>query len=248
MWIDLPTPIVIAHRGDKTYAPENTLAAFRQAAAKGADAIELDVKLTADGQVIVLHDQEVDRTTNGVGNIKNISFAALRNLDAGSWFSKGFISEKVPTLSEVFETVGKLVHINIELTNYATPWDDLILNVVGLVKKHKIQDRILFSSFFFRNIKKASLMLPDAQCGLITKSGFMGFWGRNFGWRGKFLSLNPFVTDVNPGLVNRIHAAGKLVNAWTVNSEADISEMIRLGVDGFITDDPARVLHMLGRG
>jgi glycerophosphoryl diester phosphodiesterase len=90
MWIDLPHPAVIAHRGDKKNAPENTLAAFKLAAEKGADAIELDVQLSADGQVIVFHDPVVDRTTNGTGRVSTFSLDALRDLDAGSWFSEHF--------------------------------------------------------------------------------------------------------------------------------------------------------------
>ena len=107
MWIDLSRPAIIAHRGDKTHAPENTMAAFKMAAENGADAIEFDVKLTADGRVIVLHDQTVNRTTNGTGRISQLPFAAVRELDAGAWFSEKFRGERIPTLDEVFETVGK---------------------------------------------------------------------------------------------------------------------------------------------
>src|SRR5512136_2702473 len=98
MWIDAPRPIIIAHRGDKSHAPENTLAAFSLAAEEGADAIEFDVKLSADGQVIVLHDQTVDRTTNGKGNVSRLPLTALRELDAGMWFSEQYRGEKIPTL------------------------------------------------------------------------------------------------------------------------------------------------------
>ncbi len=103
MWIDLSLPVVIAHRGDKTYAPENTLAAFKLAVEKGADALEFDAKLTADGQVIVIHDRTVNRTTNGTGKLSNFTLAALRELDAGVGFSEKFRGEGIPTLDEVFE-------------------------------------------------------------------------------------------------------------------------------------------------
>ena len=93
IWSDLPRPIVIAHRGDKSFAPENTLAAFNLAAEKGADAIEFDVKLCADGQVIVLHDQTVERTTNGSGDVAGLPLAAIRELDAGAWFSEHYQGE-----------------------------------------------------------------------------------------------------------------------------------------------------------
>jgi glycerophosphoryl diester phosphodiesterase len=247
MWIDLPRPIVIAHRGDKANAPENTLAAFKLAADKGADAIEFDVKCTMDGQVIVIHDQTVDRTTNGTGDISKIPFAALRDLDAGAWFSAQFSGERLPTLDEVFETVGKRLHMNVELTNYASPGDDLVPKVVELVKKHAVQEHTIFSSFLARNLKQARLLMPEIPRGLLTLPGLLGLWGRTFGWRGDYFALHPYLAEVTPGLVNRVHAAGKWLNVWTVNDGEDLKKMIGLGVDAIFTDEPGLALHLLGR-
>jgi glycerophosphoryl diester phosphodiesterase len=247
MWNDISRPAVIAHRGDKSHAPENTLAAFKLAAEKGADAIEFDVKLTADGQVIVLHDQTVDRTTNGTGNVSALPLKVLRELDAGAWFSEMFRGERIPTLEEVFETVGKRLFLNVELTNYATPGDDLIAKVVELVKKHDMQDRTLFSSFFIRNLRKVRLLLPKVPRGLLTWSGLLGFWGRTFSWRGDYFALHPYLVDVNQGLVQRVHATGKCVHVWTVNIEEDLKRVIALGADAIITDNPELALRLLGR-
>src|SRR5512141_36930 len=99
-----PTPIILAHRGDQSHAPENTLPAFQQAIQKGADGVELDAKLASDGHVIVIHDTTVDRTTNGMGRIPSFTLEAIRKLDAGSWFDSKFSGAKVPLLGEVFET------------------------------------------------------------------------------------------------------------------------------------------------
>jgi glycerophosphoryl diester phosphodiesterase len=247
MWTDLPHPAVIAHRGDKALAPENTLAAFNLAVNKGADAIEFDVKLTADGQVIVLHDQRVDRTTNGTGSVSSYKFAALRELDAGAWFSEQFRGERIPGLEEVFETFGKQIYMNVELTNYATPADDLVVKVVDLVKKHGLQRRTLFSSFVIRNLRKARSLLPEVLCGLLTMHGWLGFWGRKISWRNGFYSLHSHITDTNSGLLNRVHATGTQVYVWTVNTEKDIKKMIGLGVDAIFTDDPGLALWLLGR-
>ena len=247
MWSDLHRPIVIAHRGDKTHAPENSLAAFSLAAENGADAIEFDVKLTANGRVIVIHDPTVDRTTNGKGKISQLPFAAVRELDAGAWFSEEFRGERIPTLDEVFETVGKRLYMNIELTNYATPFDNLVPKVVELIKTHGLQKQMLFSSFFARNLMKARSLLPEVPCGLLCMRGALGLWGRTFTWRGDYFGLHPFWTDIDPGLVNRVQAAGKRVYAWTVNPEEGLKRMIGFGVDAIITDDPVLALRLLGR-
>jgi glycerophosphoryl diester phosphodiesterase len=247
MWIDLPKPAVIAHRGDSINAPENTLSAFMLAAEKGADAIEMDVKLTSDGHVIVLHDLLVDRTTNGTGNISKLQLSTIRGFDAGGWFSDRYDREKIPTLDEVLESVGKRLHINIELTNYATPADNLVEKVVELVIKHNLQDRILFSSFFPHNLWKAGLLLPKIPRGLLTMRGSLGSLGRAIGWRGNFYALHPFFTDVTPALVKRVQKGGRRLIVWTVNREEDLQRMINLGVDALITDDPTLTLQLLGR-
>ncbi len=104
---DLISPLVYAHRGASAHAPENTISAFLLAAEHGADGIELDVKITRESRVIVLHDQTLQRTTTGSGNFKKFSFDDMRKLDAGSWFSPEYAQEKIPTLEEVFEAVGE---------------------------------------------------------------------------------------------------------------------------------------------
>lgn len=248
MWIDLPHPTIIAHRGDKACAPENTLAAFKLAAEKGADAVEFDVQLTADGQVIVIHDPILDRTTNGTGKVSQAPLAALRDLDAGAWFSEKYRGERIPTLDEVFETVGKHLYMNVELKNYSTPCDTLVFQVVELIRKHGVQGRTLFSSFLPHNLRKARFLLPGVPRGLLTMRGKWGSWGRAFGWRGDFFALHPNFVDVNPGLVDRVHAAGKRVHVYTVNTEGDIRKMIGLGVDAIFVGDLELALNLLGRG
>jgi glycerophosphoryl diester phosphodiesterase len=110
-----------------------------------------------------------------------------------------------------------------------------------------MQERVLFSSFLARNLRRAAALLPEVPRGLLTLSGLLGLWGRVAGWRGNVQALHPYYTDVTAGLVERLHAAGKTVNTWTVNGEVDIKTMIGRGVDGIITDDPALALRLLGR-
>jgi glycerophosphoryl diester phosphodiesterase len=246
--IDWPRPLIFAHRGDSVHAPENTLASFELAARQGADAVELDAKLTSDGHVVVIHDATVDRTSNGNGKVARMPLAALRELDAGVRFSEQFRGEKIPTLDEVFEAVGKKVFINVELTNYSTPLDSLVPKVVLLVRKHGLEGRVLFSSFFPQNLFKAAQLQQGVPRGLLTWAGWMGWWGRTYGFRSDmYQALHPHLSDVIPGLVDRIHAAGKRIHVWTVDAEADMKRLIGYGVDGLFTDDPALAARLLGR-
>ncbi|MBN2387160.1 MAG: hypothetical protein JXB85_09070 [Anaerolineales bacterium] len=248
MWPDLPTPLVIGHRGASAHAPENTLAAFQLAVEQGAQAIECDVKLTGDGQVVILHDRTVDRTTDGRGELRQLSLAAVRELDAGVRFGEQFRGQRVPTLSETLEAVGQKTILNIELTNYATPFDDLVSKVVEQIRKFGLQGRVLFSSFFPHNLIKVRKLLPDTPCGLLIWPEWMGWWGRSFGFRSDiYQALHPPLGDVDQRLVQRVHAAGRRVHVWTVNAEADMKRMIGLGVDGIFTDDPLLLGRMLGR-
>jgi glycerophosphoryl diester phosphodiesterase len=233
-----PTPIIFAHRGASAAAPENTLASFELAARQGAPAIEFDVKLTSDRQVIVIHDQTLDRTTNGSGQVTKQSLAALRELDAGSWRAEEFRGEKIPTLAEVFEAVGTKVLMNIELTNYATPFDGLVHEVAALIKKHRIEERVYFSSFFPTNLVIARRLLPTVPRGQLYLEAGSGWWQRT---AANFMSVDaehPYLTDVTAETVQRAHARGRRVHVWTVNDPADMRRLRSQGVDGIFTDDP----------
>ncbi len=193
----LPRPVVFAHRGASARAPENTLAAFELALAEGADAIELDAKLTADGHVVVFHDPTLERTTNGTGQLAPRTLEQLRALDAGSSFSERFRGEKIPLLEEVFDAVGKKLFINVELTNYRTPFDDLVRQVCELVKKCRLEEYVIFSSFLPGNLTKARQILPDVPRGLLAPKHLLGAWARSFGFAfGDYAALHPYVTDV----------------------------------------------------
>ncbi|HEX5840744.1 MAG TPA: glycerophosphodiester phosphodiesterase family protein [Anaerolineales bacterium] len=241
----LPQPVIFAHRGASAHAPENTLAAFELALAQQADAIELDVKLSADGHVVVIHDATVDRTTNGKGRVKDLSFAELKKLDAGSFFSETFAGEKIPALDEVFETVGKRTFINVELTNYNTPRDTLVETVCMLVKKHNLQKRVLFSSFLASNLSKARSYLPDVPRGLLALNGLLGVWARSFGFVfGKYDALHPYLQDMNHQQAVRVHRLNRRIHVWTVNEEADMRRLFNWGVDGIFTDDPELALKV----
>ncbi len=233
-------PLIYAHRGASAHAPENTISAFLLAIEHGADGIEFDVKVTRDGRVIVLHDQTLQRTTTGSGDFKNFTYDELRKLDAGSKFSTKYSNEKLPTLEEVFEAVGNRIGINIELTNYATPGDDLIEKVAIILASTKDTSRVMFSSFNWGNLKKASKLCPGIHCGILALPGIAGWLSRSYFTRNvPHEAVHPYFTDVSKNSVKNWHHQGLKVNIWTVN---DPNEMLRLkdiGVDMIMTDDPA---------
>jgi glycerophosphoryl diester phosphodiesterase len=210
--------------------------------------VELDAKLSADG-VVVHHDTAVDRTTDGHGRLSQFPLAALRELDAGSFFSEKFRGEKIPTLDEVFEAIGKRAIINVELTNYFTPLDRLVEKVCELVRRHALQKHILFSSFFAGNLKKAAAFLPEIPRGLLAFKGWKGDWARSFGFAfGNYDALHPYLTDVTAQQVQRVHRLHRKINVWTVNKEEDVRRLLGWGVDGLITGDPLGVVRIVKGG
>jgi glycerophosphoryl diester phosphodiesterase len=243
-----PRPIIFGHRGDNLYAPENTLPSFSQAIQKGADGIELDAKVTADGHVIVIHDGTVDRTTDGKGLVASLTLEAIRKLDAGSWKDKKFAGTKVPLLEEVFEMVGKDRLINIELTNYYAPPDNLVEKVCELIRRHNNASQILFSSFYVRNLKIASHIMPEIPRGLLALPGFLGLWARSFGFMfGDYQALHPHISNCSREQIQRAHRVKRRVHVWTANEPEDIRRLRDWDVDGIFTDDPETAVKTLGR-
>jgi glycerophosphoryl diester phosphodiesterase len=244
-----PRPILLGHRGDPAHAPENTLPSFQQAVQKGADGVELDAKLTADGHVVVIHDPTVDRTTDGTGRVASFTLEVIRKFDAGSWFSEKFRGTKIPLLGEVIETLGKEKLINIELTNYSTPLDGLVDTVCELIKRRNIQGQIIFSSFLASNLKRAAQLLPQIPRGLLATPGLMGLWSRSFGFMfGDYQALHPHISNVDRQQVQRVHRLNRRVHVWTANTPDQIYRLRDWGVDGIFTDDPQTAIRALGRG
>jgi len=244
LYSELPHPAIIAHRGASAYAPENTLASFELALRQGADAIELDAKLSADGQVVVIHDHTVNRTTDGFGRVKDLSLAELRKLDAGSHFDITYQGEPIPTLDEVFKAVGQLTFINVELTNYQSWSDSLPARVAAMVKRHKLQRRVFFSSFNPLALIQIRRLVPEAPTGLLALPGKSGAWARS--WPGRLVgyhALHPEAGDVTEALVESVHRREQRVFVWTVNREEEMRRLFSNGVDGIFTDDPLLALQ-----
>jgi glycerophosphoryl diester phosphodiesterase len=248
MLLDLPRPVIFAHRGASAHSPENTLSSFNLAVLQGTDAVELDVNLSADGHVVVFHDLTLDRTTDGSGRLSQKNLVELRDLDAGAFFSDKFRGEKIPVLEEVFETVGKKTFINIEFKNYTTLRDQLVEKVCAIVAKHGLEDMVLFSSFSAANLKKAFRLLPRVPRGLLAFEGWAGAWARSFGFTfGDYAALHPSIKDVNMQEIQRVHRLKRRVHTWTANKIEEIRHLQEWDVDGIYTDDPLMALQALGR-
>jgi glycerophosphoryl diester phosphodiesterase len=240
-------PIIFAHRGASGYAPENTIAAFEMAVSLGAEAIELDTKLSSDGVVMVMHDQTVDRTTGQSGNLRTFTAQQLRQMDAGSHFDAKFAGEKVPTLAEVFEAVGQKIFINIELTNYQTSGDGLVDKVIELIDQYSMNERVIFSSFLPSNLLRARKLKPNIPAAILCLPGKEGLISRSFA--GKWISpelIHPFFSDVNAGMMKREKNRHRKVNVWTVNEPEEMKRLLNLGVQGIITDFPDIAVQLRG--
>ncbi|MFM8322726.1 MAG: glycerophosphodiester phosphodiesterase, partial [Chloroflexota bacterium] len=204
--------------------------------------------LSADGQVMVIHDQTVDRTTASHGRVRELRLPELRRLDAGSHFDVSFRGESIPTLDEVLRAVGRLTVINIELTNYASPTDRLPEKTAELVRHYRLQQRVFFSSFNPLALLRIRRLVPEAPVGLLALPGKAGWPAR--GWPGRLLrcqALHVALPDASEKLARRAHARRVKLLVYTVNREEDMQRLFEWGVDGIFTDDPLLARAVLRR-
>lgn len=246
MFDSLPSPVVIAHRGASTHAPENTLAAFNLAVSQGAPVIELDVQLSADGEVVVFHDCSVSRTTDGSGRIRHLTLKDLKSLHAGASFGTSYPNAKIPTLNEIFNDINPDTFLNIELKNLNSPLDSLPSKVAKIVQASHGNNRVLFSSFNPVALRRIRQYLPTVPRGLLLhKPGHVDLCIFFSGLISGYQSINISFSSVTESRVNALHALGKKVLTYTLNHPLDISHALDCGVDGFFTDDPALGLRIL---
>lgn len=222
----------IGHRGACGYEPENTLASFQKAIAMGVDAIELDVHLSRDGSLVVIHDPMVNRTTNGRGLVSKKTLEELKKLDAG----KG---EKIPTLQEVLDLVAGRVQVDIELkgTNTALPVSKIIQEYVRH-KGWKYSD-FLISSFHHRELSKCKQLVPQVRIGVLIVGFFIHF--DRYVQELDAYALIMWSKLVRKSVVQKAHSHGLKLYVYTVNNTAEIEKMKALGVDGVCSDYPDRI-------
>ena len=242
------SPWIIAHRGFRAKYPENTLIAFQAALDAGVTMIELDVTHTRDGKLVVMHDNTLDRTTNGRGPIIEYSLKEVKKLDAGSWFNPIFANQHVPQLEEVLDLINGRVLINIEIKPHTdavpNPSNSIERQVVELINRRKIQDKVLISSFGKNILEKiASLESPPALA-LISRdpadSSTLAFCRRL-----KIFSWHPSPVILTSNQVEAMHAEGLKVFPYNVDTPEQFKQMFDMHVDGLISNDPLLVIDWL---
>jgi glycerophosphoryl diester phosphodiesterase len=245
---DIIPPVIIGHRGYRAEYPENTPASFSAAIAAGADMIELDVTLSKDRKVVVIHDDTLNRTTSGFGPVHQATLQDLKRLDAGSWFDSRFAEESLPTLEEVLILAGGKVLINIEIKSSAWesgfPEDAVERQVVDLIIRHDLLNSTLVSSFhagFLENIGKLPVhpeiafitdrKAPQNTLDICQRLGV-------FSW-------HPHYKSLEQRHIEKAHAQGILTFPYTVNLVKDMLMLVNMGVDGVITDDPGAAISCI---
>ena len=260
-YLDRPGPWLVAHRGGGALAPENTLAAFDRAAALGADAIEIDVRRTRDGAVVVFHDEETARLLGEGGTVEARTLSELSRLDAGASFTPdggathpfGGLGLGVPALEEVLRRYPAL-RFNIDLK---TDDEGLATGLAEVVRAARAEDRVCLGSFFDGQAERLGALLPRcarffpqqaATCHVLAARA--GRSGAECPARYDLADL-PFRLQgevvVDAAVLAHFHALGIPVHAWTVNDEAEMRALLAAGVDGIVTDRPDLLARVMGR-
>ena len=229
---DLHILEITAHRGASAFYPENTMAAFRGALEQGADWVELDVQQTSDGQIVVLHDANTRRTTGVYGNVWNMTYEQVSQLDAGRLFSPEFAGEPIPLLSEVAafaRDTGLRLNIELKPTGHETDFEQ---GVVDIVNEYGIADRCVITSQVYSVLERVKACDESITTVYVTS---LAYGKINHLSCADHFSVQS--TSVTPGLVSHVHSSGRQIYAWTVNTESGINRMIERNVDNIITDN-----------
>lgn len=237
-------PVVIAHRGASAYAPENTMSAFKKALDMGAGGIELDVHLSKDGRIVVIHDERIDRTSNGKGMVRDFTLDELKNLDFGSWFSQEYAGERIPLLEEVLELLnGWDGLLNIEIKSGIVLYPGIENKLVELVKKYHMDSKVIYSSFNHYSLAELKRIDPEAKIGLLYGEGLIDPW--EYALRVGAYAIHPVFYAVVPDIVKGCRENGIAVNTFTVDHPEHILRMAEAGVDGIITNVPDIALKII---
>jgi glycerophosphoryl diester phosphodiesterase len=238
-------PAVVGHRGSSWVAPQNTLPSFEAAGRAGADAIELDLQLSADGAVLVIHDDEVDATTDGSGRVDGLTAAQLRALDAGSWFAPAFAGLRVPTWAEVLDLAVRHPHLGllVELKGDWTPAQAEL--AVAPLLAAGLGPRAVGQSFSRSTVAALGTVAPELRRGLLVEDPADDLLEACATLDVHTCNPSGLLLQADPGLVARLHSAGLQTMVWTLDEDWMWSVALDLQVDAIITDRPDRLAGWL---
>lgn len=227
---------IFAHRGYSGNYPENTMLAFKKAIECGVDGIELDVQLTKDGEVVIIHDETIDRTTTGQGYVADYTYEELEKLDASYKFKDcGF--NKIPTLKEYFELVKDLKLItNIELKTGINQYLGIEEKVWEMIKEYKLEDRVIISSFNHFSVMRMKKIAPQLKYGFLSEDWIIdaGKYTHSHGVQ----CYHPSYNNLIPEVIDELKKYDLEINTWTVNEEKDMEYLYSKGIDVIITNYP----------
>lgn len=242
-------PQIFAHRGAKAVAPENTLPAFQRALDMRVDGIELDVHCSKDGQLVVIHDESLERTTTGTGKVSDYTAAQLAEIDAGSRFNSAFARVGVPTLDEVFDLVGNRCQVNVELKSEDPNGGDQAEPLIAMIKARNLYDQVIVSSFNPPSLIKMRALAPTIQLGLLYYLPLPTFL--RDAWFSPIINpeaIHPYHRLVDANLMAWANAHDCPVNTWTVNDVAEAQRLAALGVNVIMSDVPDQIMAALAAG
>jgi len=228
----------IAHRGASGYAPENTVASFEKAVELGFDFIELDVRLSKDGKLVVIHDADLSRTTNGNGFVKDLTVPELKRLDAGSWYSPEFAGEKIPLLEEVLFRFGDRIGLLIEMKspeNRPGMTEALSSVLTSHIAEGLKPSQIKVQSFHIEEMKKFHQLSPEISAGILLSKPLDMLQLASYSQFASFLSVHHLI--LTQSLINQAEFLGLDIFCWTIKEQFQFPEMQRLGVHGIISDE-----------
>ncbi len=230
-------PLIWAHRGASGYMPENTILSFRKAIEQGADGIELDIQLTKDNEIVVCHDETIDRTSNGVGWLKDYTLEELKQFNFNRTHPEVKHAE-IPTMREVFELVKDTnLSINIELKTGIFDYEGIEEKIIAMTHEYEMDDRVIYSSFNHYSIKRIQELLPDAKTGFLCEDGPLNM--AEYAKKNGVQAVHPWFVNLRyPDFVKECHENGLELNVWTVNDEEYLKKCVELGVHAVITNTP----------